>query len=174
MKSRSVAGFVLGLVPGLILGFIAFYLIIIFATAESLVGAATGNVQSFFTIMSWLFMCGALLSIIGSAFCFTRAKIGGVIMLVAVVLLSILPGYILINSRTNISISLIMIIIIPVVCVLIGAICALRAKRKEVQLSPAIHNTLVNNMPVAQKQFCKYCGTRIEGIYCTNCGAKQE
>lgn len=168
MKSRSISSFVLGLVAGLILGLISFYLIIIFGLVDSIGTVASGEIQRGLTAIAWVSMLGSILSIVGASLCFTKARIGGIIMFVAIACLCVLPIYSLIISTGVISISIIMLWIIPVVCVLIGAILAIKAKKKE----PKPVST-VQQVPNTQHLFCKYCGAKIKGKFCSSCGSKQ-
>ena len=168
MKSKSIAGFVMGLIPGIIFLFVSFYLILIFGVLEasaSSVGADTSTLPSF---LAWATTFGAVFSIIGAAMCFKKEKLGGFFMLIAFGLLCIVPGYVLSNGGGSF-ITLMMFWFVPLFVLLVGAICALSAKKVPVNApqpvaTPEYTRTL---------NFCSHCGAKINGAFCSNCGAKK-
>ena len=77
---KSISGFALGLVATIIGGFCAYYYWAIFA----IVGAfSDGILKTILTILPLINMGSFVLSLIGSIICLFRAKVGGIILLVA-------------------------------------------------------------------------------------------
>lgn len=128
MKSKSVVGFVMGLLSGVILGIESFYVFFVLVLADALT-QASGKSSIIFNILCLACAIGPVLAIVGASFCFKKSKIGGVIMFIAFLMLSMVPIYAIVNS-TELQKTLILWII-PLIALLIGAICALSVKKKQ-------------------------------------------
>lgn len=129
MKRRSIGGFVTGLV-GILLGIpIGFYAYIVLALLLGL-----GGFESL-AYSVYLFFVAGIIAIIAVCFYFTKAKIGGILMLIAT-LLYIIPftcGVYASLSMDESVVGLIFALIIgniPTLLLLISAILGLCAKPK--------------------------------------------
>lgn len=167
MKSKSIAGFVLGLIAGIIFLLASFYLILLFGVIEGIAESFNGTTSQVPSFLAWATALGAVMSIIGAALCFKKAKTGGVIMLIATGLLTVFPAYVIIQTETiN---SLLLYWFIPLGLLLIGAICALCAKKVPVKQAQPV----VEDEYKVSQSYCMHCGTKLSGMFCSNCGKKK-
>ena len=184
MKRKSIAGFVLGLISFLIMLPICYYILVTIMLINSLttgLGTAENTANNvIINIILSLEIVGSLLIIVGACYCFNKARIGGIHMLIGSVLLAIFPIYIFIvdNSMKE----FVIIMAIPIIFSLIGGICAVCAKAKQSNLTqnnqpqtyPNSDSNLNANLNASAQNFCKYCGAKLKGDFCSNCGAKND
>lgn len=169
MRNRSIAGFIMGLLPGILFLFISFYLVLIFGIIETSVSSAGGDISGLPSFIAWATAFGSVFSIIGAAMCFKKAKLGGVFMLIAFGLLCVLPGYVL-ATNGNSMMTLMMFWFVPLFVLLVGAICALSAKKVPINAQP---QQVAAPEYTRTQSFCAHCGAKMEGTFCSNCGAKK-
>ena len=166
MKRRSIAGFVMGLISGIGMGIMSYYLIVVFAIADSF--AAAADQATYYSLLPYANMVGAILAIVGACLCFKRARAGGIIMLIGALFMLTTPVYSIITS--NEFVPLLGLIILPIVLLVIGAICAMTAKVRE----PKLSYDAPSYMQQPQARFCEHCGSPLTNGQCHNCGARQQ
>ncbi len=131
MKRKSIPAFVLGLLSGisvLIFGAVA---ILIFGLVAGLSDKVSEVLENVHAVSTYLIYAGAILSILGSAFCFSKSRVGGVLMIIASALLIFFPIIntilIILTSSTE-SIFLLILTYIPAVLSIIGAVLAMKGR----------------------------------------------
>lgn len=126
MKTKSVSGFVLGVI-GLIfsitVSFYAYYVLaLIFALSKT---------SLIYYIALYSNVISNLIVLIGLCFYFTKARIGGIIMLIAFVLnISVFILSLTINGIFLSILHLVLIATIPSMLILISSILGLKVKQK--------------------------------------------
>ena len=164
MKRKSIPGFVMGLISGIVMGFISFYLIIVFGIVDS-VAAANAQVTHY-SLLGYSNMVGAIMAILGAALCFKRARVGGIIMLIGSAFMLAVPVY---GFASDSPVApFIGLVIIPIVILVIAAICALTAKAR----NPKLAHTASAYVGESQAKFCEHCGSALSNGKCNNCGAQ--
>ena len=130
MKSRSIAGFVTGLIGiiiGVPIGFVAFI-------ALALILAIAGSTMLSYSV--YLFALGLIFAIIGVCFYFTQAKIGAIFMFIAAFLYVIpvaLGLYVVLTTQNPESLQAYIFTaitwILPAIMMFVSGICGAVAKR---------------------------------------------
>ena len=166
MRRRSIPGFVMGLISGIVMAIISWYATVILSIPDGF-NAAQGHI-TYYTWLGYAGMLGAILAIIGAAFCFKRARLGGTFMLVGIAFAMVLPIYAFITGPEFSS--LMGLVIMPIVLLMIAAICALTAKVRE----PKLAHTAEVYAAQSQAKFCEHCGSALSNGQCPNCGARQQ
>lgn len=179
MKIRkSVGGFICGLIGAIISSFTAFGLWLVISVALDLITSSGGTIEFQLivtTVSSILFIVSALLAIIGSCFYFRKARVGGVMMLIAFIFnvqLYIAP--LLYGGQITFSMSN-LLTYISTILILLSAIFGLSAKaQSRVLPQSAMINQVNREAANVDAKFCQYCGSRIaEGsTFCSSCGRK--
>ena len=130
MKRRSVGGFVTGLI-GLLIGLpVGFYAYFVLALILSL------SNHSFLAYSVYSFFAAAIFAIIAVCFYFSKARVGGILMLIATILY-LVPfacGLYVILINDGISIELMFVLAIgniPTLLIFISALLGLTARVKE-------------------------------------------
>ena len=125
---KSISAFVFGLIANI--AFLAWGFF--FAVLGDIASALGGGSATLVLILSWLCFLGAIAGIIGSAQCFKRARVGGIILAVSTVCGAALLLYVFINSLISSGASgltlNIFICLVPVGLSIAGTVCAFLAK----------------------------------------------
>ncbi len=137
MKQKSVSGFVLGLISGLILLFISFIMLVAISAILALVAALAERTELMvaFNILNILSGVGAIIMIIGACLCFKKAKIGGILLIISPLLCIGLPCVLILFSTTYTLQTIILYLIwfAIIVMPLVGGILALVKNRKKIE-----------------------------------------
>ena len=145
MKRRSIGGFVTGLI-GILSGIpIGFYAYIILALILGLSG------HGMLAYSVYAFYIAGIIAIVGICFYFTKARLGGMLMLIATILYIVPFGcglYALLSSSGSIIELMFALIIgnIPTILLLISAILGLCSKAKA---KISLEATQVEQPPIA-------------------------
>ena len=172
MKRKSVGGFVTGLI-GVIAGVpICIYLfyVILLVSAFASIGSTSPVITGFLPVAIWFLPLAEIFAIVAVCFYFKKARVGGILMLIATILYALpIVLFITIVDGGFSAIFLLVLGFAPVLLFLIAAILGLCAKAKA-KISP--ETTTPNNN--TNTSFCNYCGAVIpEGqTICNNCNAK--
>lgn len=131
MKRRSIPSFVLGLLSGISVFAFGAVAILIFGLMAGLSDKVGEVFESVHAVSTYLFYAGAVLSILGSAFCFSKSRVGGILMIIASALLIVFPilNTIMIVLTSNVeSIFLIVLTYVPSILTIIGAVLAMKGR----------------------------------------------
>jgi len=131
MKKRSIPSFVLGLLAGLLVFVFGYVVTIVFGLVAGLSEEVGEIFVKFHSISSYLLYAGAILSILGSAFCFSKARVGGILLIIASILFLIFPvlnTYLVIIHFSIDSIFILLLTYIPFVFSFISSILAMNGR----------------------------------------------
>lgn len=120
---KSILAFVIGLIFSLIGAICAYIFLVVFG----LVGAfANGTIQKLCNVLPFINISTFALSLIGSFFCLSKPKVGGILMLIASITSLICLAILFINLKTfSVSSAL---LILPSVLILASGIIAVKKK----------------------------------------------
>ena len=168
MKRKSVPGFVLGII-GILSSFVVGYILYAVMTIVFAFSSAFGAENLLLTILFYAHMVAPILAIIGVCFYFNKARVGGILMLVATILNVALPIYFILNN-SDLSIQTFGFLI-PAIFMFISAICGIFSKSTQPKL---IAEQVNQNYKTTAPEYCVNCGNKLDTNtqFCPNCGKK--
>jgi len=176
MKRRSIGGFVTGLIgviTGVPIGIYLFYVILIVAAFAS-IGSNSTLMTGFLPVSIWFLPLAEIFAIVGVCFYFNKARVGGVLMLIAAILYALpIILFITILEDGFHATFLLVLGFAPAILFLIAAILGLCARSKT-KISPEIVAPTIPTNNGNKAHFCSYCGAVLpEGqSKCNNCNAE--
>ena len=132
---RSITAFICGRIGSLFSlfwGFVAG----VAGNVGSIIGNATDSGLTTINVvyvLGWVAFVGGIIGIVGSAFCFKKARKGGVLLTISTVFCGALQGYLfyLYVSQSKVMITTsIIIFLLPIVLLIVSAVAAFCAKEK--------------------------------------------
>lgn len=172
MKRKSVSGFIIGLI-GSIISVGMCYIVYVLSALILALNSLQGNSMILYKILLYAYILSPILAIIAICFYFSKARTGGIIMLIASLLNFGLPVFIAISTVSQEMFLQPLLLFIPAILMLISAMFGIFSKKQSIVTNNSSPEVNLNETKIAK--YCQYCGTKMEGNkYCTNCGHKFE
>ncbi len=170
MKRKSILGFVTGLIGAIGSAILAFYIYVVFAIVFGFADAAKSsdlNNENITKILLIIYCLSVILAIIAICFYFSKARVGGFLMLMATIANATFLVYIIKN--TSIAFSLIFLFL-PTILLFISTLAGLFSKVEKPKQVQAIEKQTND-----QHKYCTSCGNKLNltDEFCSHCGTKQ-